>query len=578
MKKPLPKLFTITHRLWRGHIRQHSRALLLIGALLIVSSVSTSVQPLLIQQAFDKIFKEKDSVALVVIPLMIIGVFTVQSITLYWSNLMMGRVNNRMVAHMRKVLFTHIIENELEFYTRNDSGMLLSRIVGEIIHIAAATNNFFNAWCRQFATAIGLFSVMLYQSVELTLVSLLAFVFAFYPLRRITTRLKKLSRQLNDKNGNLSSRLIESLAGIRTVKAFRKEEFEIEKISGYIDEIQTSSNKTNQISIITVPMLQILSGVAIAFVIWFGGNELIAGRMTEGNLVAFIASLMMFSRPVRSLSNAGATMVKGYIGAERFFEIIDARPKYINRETGADLAIGHARIEFDKVSFVYPGGMQALSTISFIAEAGKKTALVGHSGSGKSTIFNVLMKFYEPSAGRILIDGQDLATANINSVRANMALVSQDIFIFDETAMNNIGYGREGATEEDIIAAAKAAHCHDFILQLPKGYHTRLGFAGEALSGGQKQRIAIARAFLRNAPILLLDEATSALDPRTESDIQDSLEKLSKDRTTIIIAHRLSTVINADMMILMHEGCIAATGTHTQLLAESELYRNHFGI
>lgn len=572
------KLLTYSQRLWKGYIRKHWKSLILVFILLVISSGATSVQPLLIQQAFDKIFKEQDVTSLLVIPLLIIFVFAVQGITLFLSNMLMGNITNAIIADMRKTLFTHIIDNEAEFYLRNDHGSLLSRIVSEIIHISATISNFFNAWCRQLITSIGLLAVMIHQSLELTLVSLVAFALAAVPLRRITVRLKKVTRQLNDRNAALNSRLIESLGGIRTVRAFRKEEFETQKIAGYVDAIETSSNKSNLLSVITAPMLQIIGGISVAFVIWFGGHELMAGRMTEGNLVAFIASLMMFSRPVRSLSNSGGIMVKGYIAADRFFEIVDAKPKFISRAHGNTLEVKQAEIIFDHVGFAYPNGTQAISDVSIRFEAGKKTALVGHSGSGKSTIFNLIMKFYEPTSGRILIDGQDIAAASINSVRDCMAIVSQDIFIFDESALNNIGYGREGATEEDIIAAAKAAHCHDFIMQLPNGYNTVLGFAGETLSGGQKQRIAIARAFLRNAPILLLDEATSALDPKTEADIQESLERLSKGRTTIVIAHRLSTVIHTDYMVLMHEGRVAATGTHQTLLAESAQYCSHFGL
>lgn len=571
------KLISVAKRLWRQYTRKHFKSIVVIFVLLVISSGATSAQPILIQQAFDKIFKEKNTVALVVVPLLIIGIFAVQAVTSYVSNLMIGKVMNTLITDMRKDLFRHIMDNEIEFYSRVHSGNIIARLVSEIIHIAVAISNFFNAWLRQGITTIGLLAVMLYQSVELTLVSLVAFALAFVPLRRVTVRLKKLTRQLNDKNGLLVSRLIESLSGVRTVKAFRKEEFEIDKISAYIDEIHHSSDKTNMISLITAPLMQIFGGLAVAFVIWFGGHQLIAGNMTEGNLVAFIASLMMFARPVRSLSNAGGVMVKGFVGGERFFEILDTRPKYINRDKGDTLKITRAEIVFDHIAFSYPNGTQALKGISFTAPAGKKTALVGHSGSGKSTIFNLLMKFYDPTGGTITIDGQDFSKVSINSARDNMALVSQDIFIFDETALNNIGYGKDGATEDEIIAAAKAAHCHDFIMALPNGYNTKLGFSGESLSGGQKQRIAIARAFLRNAPILLMDEATSALDPKTEADIQLSLAELSKGRTTLIIAHRLSTVINADAMILMQDGEIAATGTHDSLM-ENPIYRNHFGI
>ncbi len=572
------KFFNISKRLWRDYVRQHLAAIILTGLLLIISSAATSAQPLLIQQAFDSIFKQRDLKALQLIPALIVVVFIVQGISLYWSGYIMGIINNAMITKMRQNLFAHIMENELEFYSKNDSGSLLSRIVSEILHIANAITHGLNVWCRQVTTSLGLLAVMLYQSVELTFLSLIVFILAYYPLRRITTRLKKLTRQLSDRNAELNSRLIESLGGIRTVKSFRKEEFEIKKIASYIEEIENYSNKTNSISIITTPMLQIFGGIAVAFVIWFGGHSLIEGKMTEGNLVAFIASLMMFVRPVRSLTSAGGVMVRGYVAADRFFSIIDSKPRFISRDHGNELKINKAEFSFNNVCFEYEGGALAVDNVSFIAEAGKKTALVGHSGSGKSTLFNLIMKFYEPTSGTVFIDGQNISQCNIDSVRKNIALVSQDIFIFDDTALNNIGYGKEGASYEEIVKAAQAAHCHDFIMQLPQGYNTRLGFAGETLSGGQKQRIAIARAFLRDAPILLLDEATSALDPRTESDIQDSLLRLSTNRTTIIIAHRLSTVINADKMILMNEGKVAATGTHEQLLKESELYRAHFGL
>lgn len=565
-------------RLWKGYVRPYTRMLLITAVLLVISAAATSAQPVLIQQAFDKIFKEKNEFYLTAIPAAIIGLFMVQAAALYFSNMFMGRITNGMIADMRKDLFNHIMESEIEFYSRNDSGSLMSRIISEIMHIAAAIANFLNGWCRQFVTSIGLLAVMIYQSAELTALSLVVFVGAVWPLKRITKMLKKTTRQQNEKYSHLNTRLLESLSGIRTVKAFRKEEIEARKISGYIDEIRQIGNRSNRMSIVSAPMMTVFGGCAVAFVIWFGGHQLMSGKMTEGNLVAFIASLLMFGRPVRSLTSAGGTMMKGIVGAERFFEIMDKKPRHISRDHGNTIQVPRGEVRFQNVEFSYPGSeASVLHNLSFTAQAGRKTALVGHSGSGKSTIFNLLMKFYDPTSGSITIDGQDVATASINSVREHIALVSQDIFIFDETAMNNIGYGREGSTEEEIVAAAKAAHCHDFIMALPDGYNTRLGFFGESLSGGQKQRIAIARAFLRNAPILLLDEATSALDPKTEADIQQSLTELSKGRTTLIIAHRLSTVINADMMILMQDGDIAASGTHETLM-QNPLYRNHFGI
>jgi len=565
-------------RLYHDYIRHYIGLIFAVIGLLLILSASTSLQPLLLQQAFDKVFKEKDITYLTLMPIAIILICTVQAVASYYSALLMNKFGSGLIADMRKDLYRHIIDNEIEFYSSHDSGNLLSRVTNEIIGISNATQVFFNAWARQAITSAGLIVVMLYQSVELTLISLSALAIAFYPVMRITKRLKKLVRQSSEQNAKFNARLLESFEGIRVIKAFAKEDFEINKVGQYIIDIKAISNKIISVSSLTPTLMQLLAGIAVAFVIWYGGYQLIHDRMTEGKLIAFITSLLMVSKPIRSLTNAGTIMTAGLVNAERFYSILDLHSKYASRHEGAKLQVDSGAIAFQDVFFEYPNGTKALRGVSFTMEAGKKTALVGHSGSGKSTIFNLLLKFYQTKSGVILIDNQDIKEASIHSVRGHIALVSQEIFIFDDTASNNIGYGREGATQEEIIEAAKAAKCHDFIMNMPSGYDTKLGFFGQNLSGGQKQRIAIARAFLRNAPILLLDEATSALDPKTEMEIQGSLEKLTQGRTTIIIAHRLSTVMKASKMIMMDGGTVKAMGTHEELLANAPAYRDLFGI
>jgi ATP-binding cassette, subfamily B, bacterial MsbA len=579
MKKLMDKhTIQLAKRLYRDYVRKHYKMMAVTVVLLLIISGTTALQPLLLQQAFDKVFRDKDLTYLMYIPIAVVVLCVVQAIATYYSNLLMARFGNAIVTDTRKDLFRHIINNEIEFYAEHDSGNLLSRIGGETIGIASGVQRFFNAWIKQLITSIGLFIVMVYQSFELTVIALSAFAIAYYPMLKIMRRLKKLVSQSNEKTILMNTRVLESIEGIRVIKAFAKEDFEITKVGQYMYDIEKTNDKVIGVANLTPTLMQILAGVAVAFVIWYGGYQLIHDQMTAGQLIAFTTSLMMISRPIRALTSTGSIMSAALVNTERFYKVIDTKPRRNSRDDGVRIQVKSGEIKFKDVVFQYPNGGRALNGISLTMEAGKKTAIVGYSGSGKSTIFNLLLKFYDPTSGTILIDNQDINEASINSLRASIALVSQDIFIFDDTARNNIGYGREGATDEEIIAAAKAARCHDFIMAMPDGYDTRLGFSGQNLSGGQKQRIAIARAFVRNAPILLLDEATSALDPRTESEIQEALELLTKGRTTIIIAHRLSTVMNADKMIMLDSGEVRAVGTHDELLKNSPAYKDLFGI
>ena len=565
-------------RLYRDYVHKHLKLLFATSALLLIIAATTSVQPLLLQQTFDKVFKAKDLTYLTLLPLAIIVICIVQAITTYYSTILMNRFGSSLTADMRTDLFRHILDNDIAFYAAHDSGNLISRVAGETIGISIGVQRFFNVGARQLITSMGLVLVMLYQSIDLTAISLAAFALAYYSIRRITKRLKKLVRQFNETSILLNSRLLESFEGIRVIKAFAKEEFEVNKISQCIDDIKSVNNKMAGIASLTPPLMQSLAGVAIAFVIWYGGYHVISGRMTEGELIAFTTSLLMLSKPVKSLTSSGSIMAAALVNTERYYALLDTKPQRTNRDKGTNISVSSGCIRFDNVHFEYPNGTEALKAVTFRVESGQKTALVGHSGSGKTTVFNLLLGFYEPTGGTISIDDHNIADASITSVRKSIALVSQDIFIFDDTARNNIAYGREGATEEEIIAAAKAAKCHEFITDLPDGYGTNLGFSGQNLSGGQKQRIAIARAFLRKAPILLLDEATSSLDPKTEMEIQESLDVLTKNRTTIIIAHRLSTVMKADRMVMMDGGSVKAVGSHEELLNASSSYRDLFGI
>jgi subfamily B ATP-binding cassette protein MsbA len=569
---------TLVRRLFKDFVRPRIRLLLSAVAFMLVLSATTSVQPLLLQQTFDKVFRGRDTNYLIILPVLIILICSIQAVANYMATRFLNKFNNRLVSDMRRALFGHIVENEIEFYSSHDSGNLIMRVTNEVIKIAGTLQIFFNAWVRQVVTSIGLVIVMFYQSWELSLVAISALAICIYPLSQFTRRVKRLSRTMTETQVGLAKRLLESFEGIRVIKAFAKEKMEVKKVGTYITDLENLTNKSMKVASFTPLMMQILGGVAIAFVIWYGGWQLMQNKMTEGNLIAFITSLLMLSKPIKSMTGSGATVTSGLVYAERLYKVLDTKPRYESRDVGETLRVDKGEVTFDHVGFEYPNGTSALHDVSFTMPAGKRTALVGHSGSGKSTILNLLLRFYEATGGTVSIDGQNILKASINSVRASISLVSQDVFIFDDTAYNNIAYGRESASQEEVFAAAKAAKCHDFILSLPQGYETKLGFFGRNLSGGQKQRIAIARAFLRNSPILIMDEATSALDPKTEAGVQESLDQLAKGRTTIVIAHRLSTVMNADQMILMDEGRISAVGRHEDLLKSSEAYRSLFGL
>ncbi|PIR34510.1 MAG: ABC transporter permease, partial [Alphaproteobacteria bacterium CG11_big_fil_rev_8_21_14_0_20_44_7] len=364
--------------------------------------------------------------------------------------------------------------------------------------------------------------------------------------------------------------------GIRTVKAFRQEETEIKRTNSLIDEFFRLKYKSTKINSLASPIMEILSGVAIATVIWYAARDSLSNIQSQGELVSFIAALIMLARPLKSLNGLNEAIQSSLAAAERFYTMIDSKPKQEPKTGNKPLEVKKGNVEFHKLSFSYVEGQNTLKNISLSIPAGKKVAIVGHSGSGKSTIVNLLLRFYDPDSGKVLIDGQDIREASLESVRGNISLVSQDVFLFSDSMKQNIAYGDSEASDEEIIQAAKDGGAHEFISKMTHGYDTPAGETGILLSGGQRQRIAIARAFLKNSPILVLDEATSSLDPIAEQKIQKTLDKLTKGRTTIIIAHRLSTVRDADIIYVMENGEVVESGKHAELMKKSAIYSNLF--
>lgn len=571
--------FALVKRLWAQYICSHLRLLLSALALMMVVAGTNSLQPILLETVFDKVLdatNQQNSFYVNIIPLSIIFLFAVQSLANYGSTILIARLGFRIVERMQRQLYEHFMHHDIGMFQKNRSGELMSRITTEVLQMQEAVSGFFITFVRQGLTFAGMVGVMLYQSWQLTLICLGVFLFAIYPVLRITRRLKKLGFLGHGQAAALLARLNESLLGIKTVKAYCQEDAEIERTSSIMREYFRIKYKSVRVGGLSAPVLELLAGTSIALVIWSAASGELAGINSKGELLSFIAALIMASKPMKALNGLNNIMQNALAGAERYFRMIDLQPKIARNDKAKMLKVAKGEIEFENVNFSYGTDREVIKSLNLHVPAGKRVAIVGHSGSGKSTLVNLLMRFYEIDFGSIKIDGQDISKFSVGSLRKAIGLVSQEVFLFSDSVLQNIAYGKTGATMDEVVAAATKAEAHEFISKLPQAYDTNAGEAGSFLSGGQRQRIAIARAFLKDAPILVLDEATSALDPLAEREIQKTLDSLMRDKTTIIIAHRLSTVQNADLIYVLESGNVVESGTHAQLLKKSAKYAKMF--
>jgi subfamily B ATP-binding cassette protein MsbA len=394
---------------------------------------------------------------------------------------------------------------------------------------------------------------------------------------KIGKKIRRVSTSMQAEMGEMTSMLGQAFQGNKHVRAYGMEAFEERRIARTIDNVFRLVHKAFKVSALSSPMMEFLSGLAIVAVVLYGGHEVIIGATTEGKLFSFITAFLLAFEPMKRLARLNTTMQAGLAAGDRLCKLLDTAPEISDKPSARALEVKNPAVSFENVSFAYQDGTEALKGVSFEVPAGKMVALVGESGAGKSTILNLIPRFYDVTGGAIKIDGNDVREVTLKSLRANMALVSQEVAIFNDTVRDNIRYGTPDATDEQIEAAARAAVAHDFIMELPQGYDTKLGENGVKLSGGQRQRVSIARAMLRNAPILLLDEATSALDTTSERLVQTALERLQQGKTTIVVAHRLSTIMNADIIYVMDGGRVVETGTHASLTAKGGIYARFYG-
>ena len=552
-----------------------ARPYLKVVALSIVAMIAAAslepVLPALLKPLVDESLIKKNAVAQWQVPLFLMLAFLAKGVAEYVASVSSQWIANKAITDLRQQVFRHQMHLPIPVHQAETGGRMLSRILYDIPQVGAALSNAWIIVVRDILIIIGLTGYLIYTAWELTLVIVAIAPVVAWLIRVASRKLRGSNRDMQETTGRMTGMVEETLGGVREIKLFGTHDHEDRRFAAVSETLRQQTMRTVRVSAVNVPLVQVLAAAAVATVIWTAGSLSAQDKLSPGEFVSFVTAMSMLFEPIRRLTNINAVIQRGLAGAQSIFELLDTPPE-VDSASGS-LPRAKGELVFDDVSFAYPGqGGLALQGFSLAVHPGQTVALVGASGSGKSTLVNLVARFFEPGSGRILLDGQPLASLPLAHLRAQLGWVGQQVVLFDDTVAANIAYGRPGASEADIRAAARAAHALEFIDKLPDGLATRVGANGSLLSGGQRQRIAIARAFLRNAPILLLDEATSALDNESERAVKDALVELRKNRTVIVIAHRLSTIHDADLIVVMERGRIVETGTHAGLQAGGGAY------
>lgn len=555
---------------------------LAVAVICIIAAASANLYvPWVIKEVIDKVLAEKDMMMLNAIAAAIVVVYLLRGIFFYGQTYLMSYIGQRVIIDIRQAVYRHMQKLSLSYYEKKKTGTMMSYITNDVAALQGALVESVIELVTEASILLGSLAMMFYLHWKLTLLTLVTLPMVGVAINLFGKKLRRTSAVMQERAADITSVLQETLSAVRVVKSFVREEYESERFSRENFSNFRAQMKNAQLMATLTPVIEFLAAIGVTVIIWYGGWAVINGGLTAGALIAFLVYAINLSNPIKRLSKVYGNIQKALAAAERVFGVLDTVPEIQDMPGAVDLPVIRGEVTFHHVTFEYKPGEPVLSDISLTARPGQMVAIVGPSGAGKTTIANLIPRFYEPAVGYVSIDGVDIKTVTLDSLRQQIGIVPQETLLFNGTIYDNILYGNLTASDDEVIAAAKAANAHNFIMDMPDGYDTQIGERGSKLSGGQRQRIAIARAILKDPRVLILDEATSALDTESEKLVQEALDKLMLNRTSFVIAHRLSTVLRADIILVMERGRIVERGTHEELLKldgiYSKLYHVQFG-
>jgi subfamily B ATP-binding cassette protein MsbA len=567
----------IFKRLYQDYSKKYLGKIIQSAFLSLLVAASTSSIAWLLDPAIKKIFIEKDQSLLIIIPIAIILAFAVKGISLYMARAIMIGVAEEVKKTLQVHMLSSLINSDTQAIDQKHSGKFISNVTYDVTHITNLLTNAVLNLFKDSLTLLGLLFVMFYQNWKLSLIAIIMIPLASFSARTLGKRMSKVATEAQEKSGFLTTYLVELFKNHKLTKIFQKESYEMQRAENHLHQLKEKTKKIALVLVRLTPVMEILTGIMIATLIFYSGKLIVKNEIDVNNFFSFLAAMMLAYQPVRTLSSLNIVINQGLSAAARILPIIDTKNFITDHKDAKELDISNGNINLKNISFKYNSSEDnVLKNINLDFKGGKMTSLVGHSGSGKSTILNLIPRFYDVQSGEITIDNQSIYNSKISSLRKHISLVSQETTLFDDTIKNNIKYANENASDEEIYEAARLSYCEEFIKKLPNKYETLIGEDGVRLSGGEKQRISIARAMLKKSSIILLDEATSSLDAATEKKIQDALKILTHNKTSIVIAHRLSTILNSDRIYVIQSGKIMDYGMHDELLIKSNIYKNFY--
>ena len=567
----------IFRRLYKDYSKKYLSKIILSGVFAILVAASTSSIAWLLDPAIKKLFIEKDQSLLVLIPTMIIVAFCVKGLSLYFAKATMISVGESVKKELQYDMVCNLVETDTQIIDKKHSGKFISNLTYDVTHITNLLSNAILTLFKDSLTLIGLLTVMFLQNWKLALISIIMIPLASFAAKTLGKRISKVTTEAQEKSGFLTTYLVELFKNHKLIKIFQKEIYEKNRANKSLSELKEKNQKIQTVFVRLSPVMEVLTGIMIAILIFYAGKLIAREELDINNFFSFLAAMMLAYQPVRSLSTLNMVVNQGLSAASRILPIIDQENNIKNLENAKPINIINSDIEFKDINFAYEMDEdQTLNSINLKFQGGMMTSLVGHSGSGKSTILNLIPRIYDAQSGDITIDNQSIYKCTLGSLRQQISMVSQETTLFDDTIKNNIRYANENASDQEVYEVAKLSFCDEFINNLPNKFETLIGENGVRLSGGEKQRLSIARAMIKKSSIILLDEATSSLDAETETKIQEALSILTKNKTTIVIAHRLSTILNSNNIYVINSGNVIDSGNHEQLMSKSDIYKNFY--